>query len=60
MTGTPQNEFFNNIEQQENMGRGERSKKKRRFRSLSPVGRGTPGAGSGYGGQDGGLQEGQV
>lgn len=58
MTGTPANEFFNNIETQENMGRGERSKKKRRFRSLSPVGRGTPGAGSGYGGQDGGLQEG--
>lgn len=60
MSGTPQNEFFNNIEQQENMGRGERSKKKRRFRSLSPVGRDTPGAGSGYGGQDGGLQEGYV
>ncbi|KAH8731017.1 hypothetical protein GQ44DRAFT_699217 [Phaeosphaeriaceae sp. PMI808] len=59
MTGTPQNEFFNNIEQQENMGRGERSKKKRRFRSLSPVGRDTPGAGSGYGGQEGGLQEGE-
>lgn len=58
MTGTPQNEFFNNIEQQENMGRGERSKKKRRFRSLSPLGRDTPGAGSGYGGQEGGLQEG--
>ncbi|RMZ68869.1 snf5 smarcb1 ini1 [Pyrenophora seminiperda CCB06] len=60
MTGTPANEFFNNIEGQENMGRGERSKKKRRFRSLSPVGRVTPGAGggSGYGGQDGGLQEG--
>jgi chromatin structure-remodeling complex subunit SFH1 len=57
MSGTPANEFFNNIEGQENMGRGERSKKKRRFRSLSPVGRGTPGAGSGYGGQDGGLQE---
>ncbi|KAI2487793.1 SNF5 multi-domain protein [Pyrenophora tritici-repentis] len=61
MTGAPANEFFNNIEGQENMGRGERSKKKRRFRSLSPVGRGTPGAGggSGYGGQDGGLQEGE-
>lgn len=58
MTGTPQNEFFKNVEQQENMGRGERSKKKRRFRSLSPVGRDTPGAGSGYGGQEGGLQEG--
>jgi chromatin structure-remodeling complex subunit SFH1 len=54
----PRNEFFNNVEQQENMGRGERSKKKRRFRSLSPVGRDTPGAGSGYGGQEGGLQEG--
>ena len=60
MTGTPQNEFFSNIEQQENMGRGERSKKKRRFRSLSPVGRDTPGAGSGYGGEGGGLQEGYV
>lgn len=60
MTGTPSNEFYNNVEGQENMGRGERSKKKRRFRSLSPVGRGTPGAGSGYGGQDGGLQEGYV
>lgn len=58
MTGTPQNEFFNNVEQQENMGRGERSKKKRRFRSLSPLGRDIPGAGSGYGGQEGGLQEG--
>lgn len=57
MSGAPQNEFFNNIEQQENMGRGERSKKKRRFRSLSPLGRDTPGAGSGYGGQEGGLQE---
>jgi chromatin structure-remodeling complex subunit SFH1 len=31
------------------MGRGERSKKKRRFRSLSPLGRDTPDA-SGYGG----------
>ncbi|KAJ4354818.1 Chromatin structure remodeling complex protein sfh1 [Ascochyta clinopodiicola] len=59
MSGTPQNEFFSNIEQQENMGRGERSKKKRRFRSLSPVGRDTPGAGSGYGGEGGGLQEGE-
>ncbi|KAI8936221.1 hypothetical protein NX059_006646 [Plenodomus lindquistii] len=59
MTGAPANEFFSNVEQQENMGRGERSKKKRRFRSLSPVGRSTPGAGSGYGGQDGGLQEGE-
>lgn len=61
MTGTPANEFFNNIEGQENMGRGERSKKKRRFRSLTPTGRSTPvGGGGGYGGQDGGLQEGYV
>ncbi|KAI4091557.1 MAG: hypothetical protein LQ344_004037 [Seirophora lacunosa] len=47
------------------MGRGERSKKKRRFRSLSPQGRsGTPGGGgrgtpdqTGYGGSGGGLAE---
>ena len=49
------------------MGRGERSKRKRRFRSLSPSGRGTPGgrntpdvggsgAGAGYGG-GGGLTD---
>jgi chromatin structure-remodeling complex subunit SFH1 len=57
MTGVPQTEFFANPEQ-ENMGRGERSKKKRRFRSLSPVGRDTPETGSGYGGQGNGLQEG--
>jgi chromatin structure-remodeling complex subunit SFH1 len=57
MPGGNQSEFYNNIETQENMGRGERSKKKRRFRSLSPLGRDTPGAGSGYGGQEGGLQE---
>lgn len=31
---------------EERMGRGERSKKKRRFRSLSPLGRGTPGRGT--------------
>lgn len=38
---------------EERMGRGERSKKKRRFRSLSPVGRsGTPG---GRGTPDGGI-----
>ncbi|KAI1109824.1 hypothetical protein F5Y14DRAFT_431218 [Nemania sp. NC0429] len=41
--------------EEERMGRGERSKKKRRFRSLSPLGRsGTPGGGGtpdvGYGG----------
>lgn len=47
-----------------NMGRGERSKKKRRFRSLSPVARvvGTPaegasGAGTGWGGAENKLQE---
>ncbi len=47
-----------------NMGRGERSKKKRRFRSLSPVAKalGTPaeganGAGTGWGGADNKLQE---
>lgn len=61
MTGTPQNDFFANPEQTENMGRGERSKKKRRFRSLSPSGRDTPdvgsGYGGGYGGQGGGLSE---
>lgn len=57
MAGTPQNDFFANPEQQENMGRGERSKKKRRFRSLSPVGRETPDTGSGYGGVGGGLQD---
>lgn len=43
------------------MGRGERSKRKRRFRSLSPVGRGgTPGGTSetaGYGGGGGQLSE---
>ena len=38
-------------EEETPMGRGERSKKKRRFRSLSPQGRGTPEVGnSGYGG----------
>ena len=45
------------------MGRGERSKKKRRFRSLSPLGRaGTPGGApdtnaAGYGGSGSGLNE---
>ncbi|CAJ2513070.1 Uu.00g011890.m01.CDS01 [Anthostomella pinea] len=45
--------------EEERMGRGERSKKKRRFRSLSPLGRsGTPGGrgtpDAGYGGGGGG------
>ncbi|CAK7231523.1 Chromatin structure remodeling complex protein sfh1 [Sporothrix eucalyptigena] len=52
------------VEEEERMGRGERTKKKRRFRSLSPLGRGTPGratpdvAGSGgYGGGGGTLTD---
>lgn len=58
--GMPQSDYFANPEQQDQpMGRGERSKKKRRFRSLSPVGRDTPdtATGTGYGGMGGGLQE---
>lgn len=54
--------FFDNAEPaEERMGRGERSKKKRRFRSLSPLGRagtpggrGTPDGGSGLAGYGGG------
>ena len=42
----------------ERMGRGERSKKKRRFRSLSPVGRETPEI-AGFGGTSGQLTEGE-
>jgi chromatin structure-remodeling complex subunit SFH1 len=42
----------------ERMGRGERSKKKRRFRSLSPVGRDTPEA-SGFAGSTLQLTEGE-
>ena len=66
--------YFDNPESSETpMGRGERSKKKRRFRSLSPVARAnTPGGGrstpdtnanasgggvAGYGGAGGGLNE---
>jgi chromatin structure-remodeling complex subunit SFH1 len=61
--------FFDNPESSETpMGRGERSKKKRRFRSLSPLARaGTPGARgtpdlgaggvSGYGGVEGRMQD---
>lgn len=43
--------------EEERMGRGERSKKKRRFRSLSPVGRETPDIGAEYGGAK--LNEGE-
>lgn len=42
----------------ERMGRGERSKKKRRFRSLSPVGRETPEI-AGFGGTSSQLTEGE-
>ncbi|KAI6809772.1 SNF5-domain-containing protein [Hortaea werneckii] len=42
----------------ERMGRGERSKKKRRFRSLSPVGRDTPEV-AGFGGSTQQLSEGE-
>lgn len=42
----------------ERMGRGERSKKKRRFRSLSPIGRETPEV-AGFGGTSQQLSEGE-
>ncbi|KAI5299615.1 hypothetical protein KEM56_003095 [Ascosphaera pollenicola] len=54
--------IFDNPDPNEPMGRGERSKKKRRFRSLSPLARattparGTPDA-TGYGGGGGQLSE---
>ena len=55
--GMPSNDYFAipDVSDQP-MGRGERSKKKRRFRSLSPSGRETPDTTAGYGG-GGGLQE---
>lgn len=40
----------NSFDADQALGRGERSKKKRRFRSLSPLNRDTPDAVSGYGG----------
>lgn len=61
-----QSGYFDNPESAETpMGRGERSKRKRRFRSLSPLarggtpgGKGTPDVGvAGYGGGGGGLTE---
>lgn len=57
--GMPQGDYFAAPEPQDQpMGRGERSKKKRRFRSLSPQGRDTPDTtGTGYGGGAGGLQD---
>jgi chromatin structure-remodeling complex subunit SFH1 len=52
--GVPSNFGFSGLveQEEERMGRGERSKKKRRFRSLSPLARaGTPDVGgTGYGG----------
>ncbi|CAD0107375.1 unnamed protein product [Aureobasidium uvarum] len=42
---------------EERMGRGERSKKKRRFRSLSPSGRETPDFTAAFGGEQGKLTE---
>ena len=53
--GVPQSDYFTNPDMSDQpMGRGERSKKKRRFRSVSPAARDTPDAG--YGGGTG-LQE---
>lgn len=43
--------------EEERMGRGERSKKKRRFRSLSPTGRETPDLNAAFGGEQGKLSE---
>jgi chromatin structure-remodeling complex subunit SFH1 len=68
MGGMPQagGSIFDEPGPEERMGRGERSKKKRRFRSLSPLGRsGTPGgrgtpdtgALAGYGGEGGTLTD---
>jgi chromatin structure-remodeling complex subunit SFH1 len=55
----PPTDYFAMPDADTPMGRGERNKRKRRFRSISPNGRGTPdgAAGAGYGGQGGGLQE---
>jgi len=59
--GTPGG-YFDIPDTEERMGRGERSKKKRRFRSLSPLGRsgtpggrGTPDTGTGPAGYGGGV-----
>ncbi|GAB7350838.1 hypothetical protein MBLNU459_g1370t1 [Dothideomycetes sp. NU459] len=43
--------------EEERMGRGERAKKKRRFRSLSPAGRDTPDFSAAFGGEQGKLTE---
>lgn len=58
MAPANQGEYFTFDSQDQPMGRGERSKKKRRFRSLSPLGRDTPdGSSRGYGGENGSLAE---
>lgn len=43
--------------EEERMGRGERAKKKRRFRSLSPAGRDTPDYSAAFGGEQGKLSD---
>ena len=48
-----------NAGEEERMGRGERSKKKRRFRSLSPTGRDSPDLNAAFGGESGKLSEGE-
>ncbi|TLD34884.1 Chromatin structure-remodeling complex subunit sfh1 [Venturia nashicola] len=55
-TGPQGGDYFGNTGEETPMGRGERSKKKRRFRSLSPSGRETPDAGAGPSG-DGVLKD---
>lgn len=56
--GIPAGSEYYLLEQaEERMGRGERSKKKRRFRSLSPQARDSPETTGGYGGQGGGLTD---
>lgn len=60
-----QSSGFFDVDSETPLGRGERNKRKRRFRSLSPVGRNTPGgrgtpdttSGAGYGGGGGTLSE---
>ncbi|KAJ5403817.1 hypothetical protein N7509_003688 [Penicillium cosmopolitanum] len=69
-TGTPEasrqsSGGFFDVDSETPLGRGERNKRKRRFRSLSPLGRSTPGgrgtpetsSGAGYGGGGGTLSE---
>ncbi|KAF2862671.1 SNF5-domain-containing protein [Piedraia hortae CBS 480.64] len=59
---TPGNDYYlaqvNGGAEEERMGRGERSKKKRRYRSLTPVGRETPDM-PGFGGTSGQLTDGE-